>query len=141
MKIITHSEQETRDWAIKFARGFVGGKTLCLIGDLGAGKTAFSKGIASGLSVDKIVTSPTFVLMKNYTAQGNDVDSLAHIDAYRLSSGQDLLDIGVADYIDNPNCVTIIEWADRVKDIWPEDCIEIHFKSLEGDDREINIKK
>jgi len=109
-----------------------------MVGDLGSGKTAFTKGLASGLGVEKIITSPTFVLMKNY--QGNKF-SLAHIDAYRLSNSDELEAIGVDDYIKNKKCITVIEWADRVRDIWPSDCIEINFKTLKGDEREINIKK
>lgn len=140
-KYITNSEQETFELAKNFASQLTGGETLCLVGDLGAGKTAFSKGLAKGLGVEKIVTSPTFVLMKNYVASYNNINKVAHIDAYRLSNGQDLEAIGANDYIHDNNCVTIIEWADRVKDIWPDNCIEINFKSLEGDDREIEIKK
>ncbi|NCN07719.1 tRNA (adenosine(37)-N6)-threonylcarbamoyltransferase complex ATPase subunit type 1 TsaE [Candidatus Falkowbacteria bacterium] len=141
MKIITNSEQETFALAYDFASQLNGGETLCLIGDLGAGKTAFSKGLAKGLGVEKIVTSPTFVLMKNYIAKAGNINKLAHIDAYRLTSGQDLEAIGSSDYINDNNCVTIIEWADRVRNIWPDNCIEINFKSLEGDEREIEIKK
>lgn len=173
MKKITHSEQETYQLAKDFSTQLKGGETLCLIGDLGAGKTAFTKGLASGLGVEKIVTSPTFVLMKNYPAKLNNIDKLAHIDAYRLSNGSDLEAIGVSDYINDENCVTVIEWADRVypvkllnryiklnnqqdkfiksitseeleifnrvRDMWPKNCVEIHFKTLEGDEREIEI--
>jgi len=174
-KIITNSEKETYQFAKDFSAKLKGGETLCLIGDLGAGKTAFTKGLASGLGVEKIITSPTFVLMKNYLANFGHIDKLAHIDAYRLSNGKDLEVIGASDYINDKNCVTVIEWADRVypvklldkyiklnchlekfienltseeleifnrvRDIWPKDCLEINFKSLEGDEREIEIKK
>ncbi len=175
MKQITHSELETFNLAKEFATTLKGGETICLIGDLGAGKTAFSKGLASGLGVEKIVTSPTFVLMKNYVANSGHINKVAHIDAYRLTGAEDLEAIGALDYMNDNTCVTIIEWADRVypvklldryikfnnqkdkfiksltpeeleifnrvKDIWPAGCIEIYFKTLTGDDREIEIKK
>lgn len=137
MKHITKSEQETFELAHKFASQLKSGQTICMVGDLGSGKTAFTKGLAEALGVEKIITSPTFVLMKNY--QGKDF-TLAHIDAYRLSDGQELKDIGVEDYINDNKCITVIEWADRVRDIWRSGCIEINFKSLEGDKREIEIK-
>jgi len=137
-KYITNSEKETYNLAEQFASTLSGHETVCMVGDLGSGKTAFTKGLASGLGVEKIITSPTFVLMKNY--QGNKF-SLAHIDAYRLSNSDELEAIGVDDNIKNKKCITVIEWADRVRDIWPSDCIEINFKTLKGDEREINIKK
>ena len=141
MKIITKSEKETYNFAREFAMQLAGGETICMVGDLGSGKTAFSKGLASGLGVDKIITSPTFVLMKNYEAKNGSIDKFAHIDAYRLSDANDLEAIGATDYINDDNCITAIEWADRVRDIWPKDCIEIDLKHLDGDQREINIKK
>ena len=107
MKIITNSEKETFEFAREFAMQLSGGETICMTGTLGAGKTAFSKGIADGLGVDKIVTSPTFVLMKNYTARHGAIDKFAHIDAYRLSGTQDLEAIGATDYIDDKNCITV----------------------------------
>lgn len=141
MKKITNSEQETRDLAKEFALSLKGGETICMVGNLGSGKTVFSKGLAAGLGVEKTVTSPTFVLMKNYIANLNKIDKFTHIDAYRLSNGGELEDIGVSDYIEDKNCITVIEWADRVRDILPKDCIKIDFKTLEGDQREISIKK
>ena len=137
MKFISTSEKQTFNFAKKFATKLVGGEVLCLIGDLGAGKTAFTKGLAAGLGVKNIVTSPTFVLMKNYKA--NNIKHLAHIDAYRLNNGEQLLAIGADDYFNQPEVVTAIEWADRVKDIWPEKVIKIEFKILKGDNREIKI--
>jgi len=159
MKFISRSENQTCNFAKKFARKLKGREVLCLVGDLGAGKTAFTKGLAAGLGVKNIITSPTFVLMKVYNAitdnrlpitenQRNKsvsgkrlaVNKLVHIDAYRLGDGKQLADIGAADYFNQPGCVTVIEWADRVKDIWPKKCVKIKFKILEGNKREINIK-
>jgi len=136
----THSEKETYDFAKGFAQKLMGGEVLCLIGDLGAGKTAFTKGLAAGLGVKGIVTSPTFVLMKIYDVH-NRIKEMAHIDAYRLSGGQELINIGAEEYFKDKQCVAVIEWADRIRDIWPKDCLKIYFKILKGDDRIIEIKK
>ena len=143
-KIITNSEKETFEFAKNIARTLTGGETLCLIGDLGSGKTSFVKGLAAGLGIDKIITSPTFVLMKNYdveTGHAPSLRKLVHIDAYRLSKGADLEAIGVREYLNNPSVIIVIEWADRVRDIWPKNFIEINFKTLAGDEREIIIHK
>jgi len=138
MRYISKSEKETYGLAKKTAAGLHGGEVLCLIGDLGAGKTAFTKGLAAGLGISNTITSPTCVLMKGYPIKSKAL-YLAHIDAYRLSDGGQLADIGVLDYFNDPNCVTVIEWADRVKDIWPAKVIKIEFKILKGDKREIKI--
>lgn len=141
MKFLSTSEKQTFNFAKKFAAKLKGGEVLCLIGDLGAGKTAFTKGLASGLGIKNTVTSPTFVLMKNYKVIGHkQIKHLAHIDAYRLESGRQLQGIGAEDYFGEPECVTVIEWADRVKDIWPKDVIKIEFKIGKGDRREIIVK-
>jgi len=155
-KYITNSEQETFKLAKKFAKTLKGGETLCLIGDLGSGKTAFVKGLAKGLGVDNIITSPTFVLMKVYNIPVMEKAAnpsgamrhlplvrgeLVHIDVYRLSNGADLEAIGVKDYFNNPSAIVVIEWADRVRAIWPQNCLEINFQTLAGDEREIKIKK
>ena len=172
-KIITNSEKETFEFAKDLAQTLKGGETLCLVGDLGCGKTAFTKGLASGLGVEQIVTSPTFVLMKIYPINSDHINKIVHIDAYRLLNGSDLEAIGASDYINDKSCVTVIEWADRVypvklldryiklnnqkdkfiksitleeleifnrvKDIWPKNCLQINFKNLEGDNREIEV--
>ncbi|OQA36681.1 MAG: tRNA threonylcarbamoyladenosine biosynthesis protein TsaE [Parcubacteria group bacterium ADurb.Bin326] len=140
MKFLSTSEKQTLNFAKKFAGKLKGGEVLCLVGDLGAGKTAFTKGLAAGLGVKNTVTSPTFVLMKNYKVSGKGIKHLAHIDAYRLEGGAQLLGIGAEDYFGDAECVTVIEWADRVKDIWPKDAIKIEFKIGKGDKREINIR-
>jgi len=151
MKFISKSEKETHGFAKKIAKELRGGEVLCLIGDLGAGKTAFVKGLAAGLGIKNVITSPTFVLMKVYSITDNKikksvngqrltVNNLVHIDAYRLDDGEQLLGIGAEDYLGRPDCVTVIEWADRVKDIWPKKIVKIEFKILKGGKREIQIQ-
>ncbi|MFA5124835.1 MAG: tRNA (adenosine(37)-N6)-threonylcarbamoyltransferase complex ATPase subunit type 1 TsaE [Patescibacteria group bacterium] len=141
MKFVSYSEKETFNFAKKFARQLLGGEVLCLIGDLGAGKTAFTKGLAAGLGIKSIITSPTFVLMKNYQLSGGHktIKHLAHIDAYRLTDGEQLAAIGALDYLSDSDCITVIEWADRVRNVWPKKMIKIEFKILKGDKREIKV--
>ena len=140
MKFLSKSAKETQLIAKKFANKLIGGEVLCLVGDLGAGKTAFTKGLALGLKIKNPITSPTFDLMKNYKVLGHKkIKHLAHIDAYRLSGGEQLMGIGAEDFFNRSDSVVVIEWADRVQDIWPDKIIKIEFKIGSGDKREIKI--
>ncbi len=120
MRQITSSEKETFNFAKKFAKRLKGGEIIGLIGDLGAGKTVFAKGLAAGLGVKKNITSPTFVLMKVYQTKYPNIKYLIHIDAYRLKTPEDLITIGAEEYFNRPDAVTVIEWADKIKKVLPK---------------------
>ena len=117
MKFITYTEQSTEDLAAGLARAMTGGEVLALVGELGAGKTAFCRGLAKGLKVTETVNSPTFVVMRVYDIKKAKVKQFVHIDAYRLNQGRELADIGVLDYLGQGDTITAIEWADKVKDL------------------------
>lgn len=127
MKITTKSEKQTLNLGENLVLALKGGEVIGLIGELGAGKTVFIKGIARGLNIKNIITSPTFVLMKVYKVKGQ-IKHLCHVDAYRLKSAQDLIDIGIKDYLNKKNAITVIEWADQVKNILPKDKILVKIK-------------
>ncbi|RLC39044.1 tRNA (adenosine(37)-N6)-threonylcarbamoyltransferase complex ATPase subunit type 1 TsaE [Candidatus Falkowbacteria bacterium] len=121
MRIITNSEKETFKLAKDFSEKLKGGEIIGLIGDLGAGKTIFTKGLAKGLGVKKMVNSPTFVLMKIYDCQNHKtIKKLVHIDAYRLNSEKDIEAIGAAEYFGRADIITVIEWADKIKKVLPK---------------------
>jgi len=142
MKITTYSEKQTFNLGRKFSQSLSGGEVIGFIGELGAGKTAFIKGLASGLNIKNTITSPTFILMKPYQSNFNQIKKLCHIDAYRLRSGQDLLNIGVEDYLKKNNAVTVIEWADQVADILPKQTIFVKIKiGRKQNERIFNISK
>ncbi|MFH0840952.1 MAG: tRNA (adenosine(37)-N6)-threonylcarbamoyltransferase complex ATPase subunit type 1 TsaE [bacterium] len=115
MKKITKTEKETIALAKKLAQSFVGGEVVGLIGDLGAGKTIFTKGIASGLGIKNNINSPTFVLMKVYPIKKGSIKNFVHIDAYRINNYKDLEVIGADEYFNDPKSLVVVEWADRVK--------------------------
>ncbi|MDD3285835.1 MAG: tRNA (adenosine(37)-N6)-threonylcarbamoyltransferase complex ATPase subunit type 1 TsaE, partial [Patescibacteria group bacterium] len=115
---ISHSLEETQALGKKIASTFRGGEILALSGDLGAGKTAFVQGLAAGLNIKGRVNSPTFTIMKLYPAKKGNIKQLCHIDAYRISSGKELLDIGADDYIGQKDTVSAIEWIERVDTVW-----------------------
>lgn len=114
--IITNSEKETLALAREFAKTLKGGEIIGLIGDLGAGKTIFAKGLAAGLGVKNTVTSPTFVLMKIYKIKRttSKIKQLVHIDAYRLQPPTEAADIGLTDYFNKKN-ILLIEWPQNIK--------------------------
>jgi tRNA threonylcarbamoyladenosine biosynthesis protein TsaE len=144
MQQITTSEKQTYNFAKNFAKKLKGGKVIGLVGELGAGKTIFAKGLAAGLGIKKNITSPTFVLMKVYKIQKNKITnyklpitSLVHIDAYRIKSSLDITAIGAQEYFNRPDTVVVIEWADRIKKILPKKTRLIKFKTIKSNERKI----
>lgn len=105
-------------FAKKLAASLKGGEVIGLVGDLGAGKTAFTQRLAAALGVKKEVKSPTFILMQCFdtgtAARKKGVSQLCHVDAYRLDNVRELAVIGFDDYAGKADTVTVVEWADRI---------------------------
>jgi len=144
-KILTHSEKQTFNLGKKLTKTFCGGEIIALNGPLGAGKTILAKGIATGLGIKKNVNSPTFVLMKIYPIRIKSrelrINNLIHIDCYRIKSAQEIIDLGAKEYFGQPNTITVIEWAEKIKSILPKkQIIKILIKLRSKDTREIVIK-
>ena len=118
-KIVTHSENETISIAQNIESEKFPNMVICLTGDLGSGKTLFTKGFAHAMGIDD-VTSPTFTIIKEY--QGELM--LYHMDVYRLEDSNE--NIGIEEYYDRGG-VTIIEWSDMIKDRLPEERLDIRF--------------
>lgn len=135
-EFLSHSPQETRAWGKKLAQRLKPGDCLLLIGDLGAGKTTLIQGLAEGLGIDpKEVISPTFVLIREHEGR----IPLYHVDAYRIRSPKELLEVGLEEYFQRPG-ITVIEWGEKVRAIAPAGSIEIHLEILGGDDRCIRLQ-
>lgn len=127
MEYISNSFDETQDIAKKLAANAKSGDIFCLTGDLGVGKTAFSKGFALGLDIFDDITSPTFTILNEY----NGRLKLFHFDVYRLSSGDDFFDSGLDEYF-YADGICLIEWAEIVQDALPENVTWITiYKDLE----------
>jgi tRNA threonylcarbamoyladenosine biosynthesis protein TsaE len=112
------------------------GDVIALVGELGTGKTTITQGIARGLGVPEkyYITSPTFTLINEYPGE----ITLYHLDVYRLTGPDDLSDIGYEEYFFGDG-VTVIEWAEKIEDILPDDVISIGLSYREGNEREIEI--
>ena len=122
----TYSEKETFELGKKLASTANSGDVFTLEGDLGCGKTVFSKGFAKGLGIEENISSPTFTIVSEYTSGKMP---FYHFDVYRISDESEMDEIGFDDYIYG-NGVCLIEWANIIKDILPQDVIEV---SIEKD--------
>ncbi|MDD4271224.1 MAG: tRNA (adenosine(37)-N6)-threonylcarbamoyltransferase complex ATPase subunit type 1 TsaE [Patescibacteria group bacterium] len=120
MKFFSTSEKQTSNFAKKFSKKLTGGQIIGLTGNLGAGKTVFTKGLTLGLGIKKNIASPTFVLMKVYPVNKHQIKFLVHIDAYRIKSTDDLIAIGAEEYFNRSDSLVVIEWADKIKTILPK---------------------
>jgi tRNA threonylcarbamoyladenosine biosynthesis protein TsaE len=132
-RLITDSAEQTRQLGERLASFLSAGALLTLSGQLGAGKTTFTQGLAKGLGVSRKVTSPTFTILKIY--QGRL--PLYHIDAYRLE-GLDQ-DLGFEEYIGGDG-VCVIEWSNFIADMLPQECIDIEFSINDDDSRTLVIR-
>lgn len=132
MKATLHSEAETKALGKKIGYLFKGGEVVELIGDIGAGKTTLTKGIAEGMGVEDTVQSPTFTISRVYDAANNL--SLCHYDFYRLSDAGIMADELHEASNDRRSCV-IIEWGDIVRNVLPNDYLEIQFSATDESTR------
>ena len=130
MEYISNSFEETIKLGEEFSKTLSKGDVVLLNGDLGAGKTAFTKGIAKGLGIDKEILSPTYAYMNDY----NGV--LYHYDCYRLLSGEDAEALGLTDYFYGDG-VCVIEWSENISDVLPSKVKTVTIEKLSETERKI----
>ena len=128
-KLTMKNEMDTIELAQNFESEKFPNMIICLNGELGSGKTVFTKGIANALGITEIVTSPTFSIIKEY----NDGEMpLYHMDVYRLDGNTE--GVGIEEYF-NKNGLVVIEWANTIKDILPDERLDIKFKVIDENKR------
>ena len=132
-KITTRNERETIELAQNFESEKFPNMIICLGGELGSGKTIFTKGIANALEIDQNITSPTFTIIKEYDGEL----PLYHMDVYRLDGNVE--GIGIEEYF-NKGGVVVIEWADTIKNILPKERLDIKFKIVDENKRILILK-
>ena len=135
MEFITNSPLETERIGERLASALRPGAIVAYEGDLGAGKTAFTRGLARGLGAEDMVTSPTYTIVNEYLS---GTMPLFHFDMYRLAGSDDLWDIGWDDYLDRGG-VCAVEWSENVRDAL-EDAITVRIEKLGEDSRRITIE-
>ena len=128
------SESETEAIGAEFARALPGGSVVAMYGELGAGKTAFVRGMARGLGLDCRVSSPTFTIVNEYPGERE----LIHFDMYRLSSADELFDIGWEDYL-RRGAICAVEWSENVSDAFWGDEIVVRIEKCSENERLITI--
>ncbi len=134
MEIITKNIEETYNLAEKIAENLSGGEILLLNGDLGAGKTTFTKGLAKALNVDDIITSPTFTIMKEYEGRLN----LYHFDMYRIGDADEVYELGFDDYLYDSNGVAVIEW-NKFDSFETDKVFTLNFYRIDDSTRRIEV--
>jgi tRNA threonylcarbamoyladenosine biosynthesis protein TsaE len=135
--VVTSSVEQTQAFAAAVASMVAAGDLVLLSGDLGAGKTAFVKGLAAELGVTEPVTSPTFTLAQRY--EGTSL-TVHHLDVYRLARLSEVIDLAIPELLDG-DTVTLIEWGDVIEPALPNDYLEIRFELGDGaDDRRLTLR-
>ena len=134
-EFISHSQLDTEEVGRKLAEKLPGGSVVAMYGDLGAGKTAFVRGMAKGMGLSCRVSSPTFTIVNEYLGERE----LIHFDMYRLSSADELFDIGWEDYLSR-GAVCAVEWSENVQDAFFGDEVVVRIDKLNDTDRKIPIE-
>jgi len=143
--VVTKSAQETQALGEKIANQLIIKRQpliIALTGELGSGKTTFLQGLAKGLGIKERILSPTFIMMRQYPLVINhqpSIISFYHIDLYRVEDEKDIEGLGLEEIWSDPENIIAIEWAEKIKKILPKKRIDIHFKYLKDDKREIKV--
>lgn len=132
MKIVTKSAEETARVGEEYAKTLRAGDVVLLDGEMGAGKTAFTKGVAKGLSIQEEVTSPTYAYMNDYDGV------LFHFDCYRIESVEQAERLGFSDYFDMGG-ICLIEWSQNIEELLPNGCKRVQITKLGENEREIEL--
>ena len=135
--VITEGPEETVSLGVELAAELRPGDVVALVGELGAGKTTLVQGIARGLFVTEVVSSASFVLARTYRGKM----PLHHLDAYRITSPEELFEVGLDRYLPPDEGVTVVEWADRIYGLIPKGALWITIEFLDGDRRKITLKR
>ena len=153
---ITNNFEETQNLGKEFVsrseillRRTKGSRVIALYGELGSGKTTFVQGLAVGLDIKRRIISPTFIIIRSYKIKNQkskiknkaqNLKLLYHIDLYRIRDEQDIKGLGIDEIMGNSDNIIVVEWAEKMKDFLPKKRIELHFKYIDENKREITVK-
>ena len=137
LDIISHSSAQTQRLGMRLGELMQGGELLLLEGQLGTGKTTFTQGLAKGMGITEIISSPTFTLLKEYPGQPLHVGAqciepspaLYHFDLYRLDNPEEILDLGFEEYFYSTG-TCVVEWADKADMLWPTEHLRLRMKMM-----------
>lgn len=137
-EIITNNLDETYDFAKNFLSKITPPCVITLTGDLGAGKTAFTKALAKAMGINSVVTSPTFTLMNEYD---EGIYPLYHFDMYRIENPEDIYELGFYDYFESKDAIIVCEWPQVIDGLLPKKGYDITIKKLGETSRKFIINK
>jgi len=137
-ELLSRSEEETENFAAKLAARLAPGQAVLLRGDLGAGKTVFSRGFARGLGCEDTLSSPTYTIVQEYLLPGGA--RLYHMDLYRIADAGSALGFGVDEFLDDPRAYKLIEWPERIESLLPEGCVTVEIAHLGDEERRLRVK-
>lgn len=138
---ISTSYEETREIAFNFASKLEKGTTICLYGDLAAGKTTFTQGLGKYFGIERIV-SPTFIIMRQYPVTSHPtIKTFYHLDLYRLNSVEEIHAFDMDEIWSDQENILVIEWPEKFQEILPSKRYDIYLKAHGEDEREIKIIK
>ena len=137
-ELLSRSEEETEKFAAKLAARLTPGQAVLLRGDLGAGKTVFSRGFARGLGCEDTLSSPTYTIVQEYSLPGGT--RLYHMDLYRIADAGSALGFGVDEFLDDPKAYKLIEWPERIESLLPAGCVTVEITHLGDEERLLRVK-
>ena len=138
LEFVSRSPDQTQRLGARLGALLKGGEVVCLEGPLGAGKTCLAQGIGRGWGVSQTLTSPTFVLVREY-ARPESIATLYHIDLYRISGAAEVLTLGIEEMMGDPHAICVIEWAERARSMIPEDHLWLALELADATRRTINL--
>ena len=130
---ITKNSKQTKKLGFNFAKGLKKGQVICLYGDLGSGKTTFTQGLAEGLGIKEKIISPTFIIIRTYPSK-----NFYHVDLYRVEN-DGMQGLGLEEILGDTSNISVIEWAEKLKDLLPEKRIDIKFFYKDENTREVTF--
>ncbi len=137
-EFISKSSEETKAIAKDLSKTIKKGNVICLYGDLGSGKTTFTQALAKSLGIRNRIISPTFIIVRSYNL---DDGKFYHIDLYRTESKNDLLSLGIEELLSSKGNITVIEWAEKLKDLIPSKRIDLFFEQVSLNNRKILLTR
>ncbi len=138
----TKSGNETKDIAKDLAKSLLGGTVIALYGDLGAGKTTFTQGLAEALGVKQHINSPTFIIHRSYRVNNTKkgIANFHHIDLYRIETKKDIESVGLEEIFQDTWGVVVIEWPEKITSLLPKKRIDIRFEYVGENERKITVQ-
>ena len=137
IKFIASSLEDTKNFAKEMSKKMTKDMTVLLYGEMGVGKTTFTKLLLDCLGVKSVVTSPTFTIVNQYDANGMQIN---HFDMYRIEDESEAVEIGLEEMLNDKNALNIVEWPQNLSSLLPKNCVKIFIKPLGECEREFEVE-